>query len=126
MTRFLIEIRRGISSFLGWWGGELAALVPSGPRRWFHADTGQIVLDVSGDEITIDQVSQRSHREIGRIAARPDDPAVEAASLAPVVGRLNMDRYDVVLRIPAAHALRKTLSLPRRRGQSATGPDLRD
>ena len=87
--------------------------MPSGPRRWFHADTGQIVFDVSGDEITIDQVSQRSHREIDRIAARPDDPAVEAASLAPVIGRLNMDRYDIVLRIPAAHALRKTLSLPR-------------
>ena len=82
MTRFLIEIRRGISSFLSWWGGELAALVPSGMRRWFHADTGQIVFDVSGDEITIDQVSQRSHREIGARRTLPrTSPAPTSRSM---------------------------------------------
>ncbi len=113
MTRFLTEIRRGATAFFGWWGGELAALVPGRLRRGFRAEAGQIVFDVSGAGIAIHQVSERSHREIGRIAARPDDPAVEAASLAPVIGRLRMDRYDVVLRMPAAHALRKTLSLPR-------------
>ena len=113
MTRFLSEIGRGIAAFLGWWGGELAALVPGGLRRRLYPDTGQIVFDVSGAEIAIDQVSQRSYREIDRIEARPDDPAVEAASLAPVIGRLRMDRFDVVLRMPGAHALRKTLSLPR-------------
>ena len=113
MTRLLTEFRRGLSAFLSWWGGELAALVPSGLRRLFQPDTGQIVFDISGDKIVIDQVSQRSHREIDRIEARPDDPAVEAATLAPVIGRLRMDRYDVVLRIPAVQALRKTLTMPR-------------
>ncbi len=88
-------------------------MVPGGLRRRLHGDTAQIVFDVSGAEITVDQVSQRSYREIDRIPARPDDPAIEAASLAPVIGRLRMDRYDVVLRIPRAQALRKTLSLPR-------------
>ena len=65
MTRFLTEIRRGIAAFLGWWGGELAALVPGGLRRRLYPDTGQIVFDVSGAEIAIDQVSQRSYRELG-------------------------------------------------------------
>ncbi len=105
-------MRRGSTAFFRWWGGELAALVPDGLRRRLHADTGQIVFDVSGDEIAIDQVSRRSHREIGRVAARPDDPDAEAASLALVIGKLRMDRHDVVLRIAAAHALQRTLSLP--------------
>ena len=113
MTRFLTEFKRGLNAFLSWWGGQLAALVPSVLRRWFQPDTGQIVFDITGDKIIVDQVSQRSHREIDRIEARPDDTAVEAATLAPVIGRLRMDRYDVVLRIPAAHALRKTLTMPR-------------
>jgi general secretion pathway protein L len=88
-------------------------LVPGRVRLWFRSDTGQIVFDISGDKIVVDQVSQQSHREIGRISARPDDPAVEAATLAPVIGRLRMNRYDVVLRIPAAQALRKQLIMPR-------------
>ena len=113
MTQILTDFRRGLSAFLSWWGGELAALVPNGLRRLFQADTGQIVFDVSGEKILIQQVSQRSHREIGRVDARPDDPAVEAAALAPIVGQLRLDRFDVVLRIPAAHALKKALILPR-------------
>ncbi len=113
MTRFLTGLGRGMTVFLGWWGGELAALVPDGLRRRFHANAGQIVFDISGAEIAIDHVSQRSHREIGRFASRPDDPAVEAAAMAPVIGKLRTERYDVVLRMPAAHALRKTLDLPR-------------
>ena len=102
-----------MAAFVGWWGGELAALVPDGLRRRFHGNAGQIVFDISGAEIAIDHVSERSHRAVGRVAARPDDPAVEAASLAPLFGNLRTERYDVVLRMPAAHALRKTLSLPR-------------
>ncbi len=102
-----------MAAFVGWWGGELAALVPDVMRRRFHANAGQIVFDISGAEIAIDHVSERSHRAVGRVAARPDDPAVEAASLAPLFGKLRTERYDVVLRMPAAHALQKTLSLPR-------------
>ncbi len=105
-------MRRGVAAFFRWWGGELAALVPDRLRRRLRGDTGQIVFDVSGEVIAIDQVSGRSHREIGRVAARPDDPDVEAAALAPVIGKLRMDRHDVVLRIAAAHALQRTLSLP--------------
>ena len=105
-------MRRGLTAFFRWWGGELTALVPDRLRRRLHGDTGQIVFDVSGEVIAIDQMTGRSHREIGRVAARPDDPELEAASLAPLIGRLRMDRYDVVLRVPAAQALRRTLSLP--------------
>ncbi len=113
MTQFLTPIRRGISAFFAWWGGELAALVPEGLRRRFQADTGQIVFDISGAGIMVDQVFRRSHREIGRVAARVDDAAVEAAALAPLIGKLKMNRFDLVLRMPAAHALRRSLSLPR-------------
>ena len=113
MTQFLTPIRRGISAFFAWWGGELAALVPEALRRRFQADTGQIVFDISGAGIMVDQVFRRSHREIGRVAARADDAAVEAAALAPLIGKLKMNRFDLVLRMPAAHALRRSLSLPR-------------
>ena len=112
MTEILNGLGRGIAAFLAWWGGELAALVPDGVRRRLQTDAGQIVFDISGADIAIDHVTRRSRREIGRVAAHPDDPAVEAASLSPVIAKLRLRRYDVVLRMPAAHALRRSLALP--------------
>ncbi len=113
MRAFLTGLKRGAAVFLGWWGGELAALVPGSLRRGFQSSAGQIVFDVSGAEIAVVHVSARSRREVGRVAAHPEDPAVEAAALAPLIGNLRTRRHDVVLRMAASHALRRTLDLPR-------------
>lgn len=113
MRQSFSAIWRGLAAFLAWWSGELAALVPEAVRRRLATDTSQVVFDVSGEVIAVDLVSQRSWRELGRVAARPDDPAVEAASLATVLGNLKLDRYDVVLRMSQAHALRRSLTMPR-------------
>jgi general secretion pathway protein L len=102
----------GVAAFFGWWFGELAALVPGWLRRRVRHSAEYLVFDVSGDEIVVQRIAGQSHRELGRIPAQPGDETAEAMAVSALVGRLNLDRLDVVLRLAAGNALRKSLHMP--------------
>ena len=101
-----------VGKFLSWWLGGLAALVPSGVRRAFRRSAGTLVLDLSGRDTVLRHHSGKTSREIGRVRSDPLDAAARANAVAGLVKNFDLRKVDVVLRLPASRALRKTLNLP--------------
>jgi general secretion pathway protein L len=97
-----IRLRQTSSIAIGWWLGELAALVPAVWRRRLSSTGGRLVIAIDGESLTV------SHPDIGR----------SARSLRGFDGKVPND-IEAVLRRAARGALRVTLQLPARCGLSS-------
>jgi general secretion pathway protein L len=94
--------------FLGWWAGELRALLPPRWRGWFGAGADWYLLQATGDRWTL-----RRRGQAEPLAAW--DEAIEGTPASAFNAALqHVDREDlrVALLLPDALVLRRTLQLP--------------
>jgi general secretion pathway protein L len=100
-----------VSSFLRWWGRELAGLVPAPLRRLAERRPPLIVIDILGDGLAVGQWSDGVFKEVATTKDGVSDRALRD-QIERRAGRRTMKRAEVVLRLPADKALYKSLSLP--------------
>ncbi len=104
-----------LARFFGWWGGELAALLPAGLRSWLG--DRRLVIAVSDDGWAIRLAEGGRERTLESAHREAIETGAAAARLRMVVARLGV--VDAVVVLPAAWALRKTVKVP-----LAAEPDL--
>ena len=112
MTDLAARLIGAIGGFFAWWFKELTGLVPARLRGALEGRAGTAVLDLSGPEIVLSRLSGRSWRELGRVDPQGLNEPAQARAFARLIKKAKLDELDVVLRLPAGTALRKTLSLP--------------
>ena len=112
MTDLAARLIAVIGGFLAWWFKELAGLIPARLRGALEGSAGGALLDLSGPEIVLSRLSGRSWRELGRVDPQGLNEPAQARAFARLIKKAKLDELDVVLRLPASTALRKTLSLP--------------
>jgi general secretion pathway protein L len=108
--------RTGATDFLRWWGGELAALLPSATRSAVRRRRMRPVAAFADDAATFWQPFARGG-EIGmdRVARVPlaDEVAAGTAGRAAVDALVRANgSADVVVALPPQHVLRRVLTLP--------------
>lgn len=113
------RIRRGwraspLPGFLGWWGGELRALLPPRWRGWFGNGADWYLLQHAEGRWTL---RRSGHAAV--LASWEDDPllAADGVRVAPValddaLARVDREDLRLALLLPPALALRRTLTLP--------------
>ena len=112
MTDLAARLIAVIGGFFAWWFKELAGLVPARLRGALEGSAHAALLDLSGPEIVLSRLSGRSWRELGRVDPQGLNEPAQARAFARLIKKAKLDELDVVLRLPASTALRKTLSLP--------------
>ncbi|MCH7635096.1 MAG: carboxy terminal-processing peptidase [Proteobacteria bacterium] len=112
MTDLAARLIAVIGGFFAWWFKELAGLVPARLRGALEGSAQAALLDLSGPEIVLSRLSGRSWRELGRVDPQGLNEPAQARAFARLIKKAKLDQLDVVLRLPASTALRKTLSLP--------------
>lgn len=91
------------STFLRWWGGELAGMVPPAVRRWAERGEGLVVLPMAGSGAVALLEGTRGRQELG---------AVPPGGLVPLARAAGWRGGPVRLRLPADAALRLPMQLP--------------
>ena len=112
MTDLAARLIAVIGGFFAWWFKELAGLVPARLRGALEGNAEAALLDLSGAEIVLSRLSGRGWRELGRVDPQGLNEPAQARAFARLIKKAKLDQLDVVLRLPASTALRKTLSLP--------------
>lgn len=112
MTDLAARLIAVIGGFFAWWFKELAGLVPARLRGALEGSAQAALFDLSGPEIVLSRLSGRSWRELGRVDPQGLNEPAQARAFARLINKAKLDQLDVVLRLPASTALRKTLSLP--------------
>lgn len=97
-----------LSRFFAWWGRELYALLPAPARAWFDERRDEVLLEVGPEAVVVERR--------GRLPSAPErlertDPAAVKAALAQRI-EAGEEPPRVVLCLPPARVLRRSLSLP--------------
>lgn len=98
-----------LPGFFGWWGGELAALLPASWRATFGSGNIWFLLEHDGDHWQLRRAGT------GEPLARWDadtDPAAQRALLDSAMQAVDREDRRLALTLPAAEVLRRQLSLP--------------
>src|SRR5579862_376162 len=112
MLDWQARIDSGLRGALRWWLDELAFVVPEELRRWIAGLRSRVLLvvDETGAFLAYET---GDHREpLGRIDLQSGQTAAVRRMLAPIVRGRRSETVDMVLCLPASHALRTTVSLP--------------
>jgi general secretion pathway protein L len=107
----LPTLARTLSRFLAWWGGELAALVPQGLQQWWRGADGMLLLSFAEDHAIFKKPAAGRLDKILSVDIREDAGAQRlqvGRQLAKAAGK----NFRLLLDVPAAAVLRRTLSLP--------------
>lgn len=100
-----------VGRFFAWWGGELAALVPSALRQMLVRRPQLRVLEFSSDEIRFSEYHGKQIRELSRISLAQLETDPNPAIVAQAK-RLSRKAAKTGLLLPSQQALYKVLTLP--------------
>ncbi len=101
-----------VHALLGWWLGELRAMVPAPLLRLFRARADLVLFDVSEGSVLLRRVRANNEDEIGRIVLDGNDAATRREQFNAFADRLGGAKKQVVVRLPPDRVLRKVLDLP--------------
>jgi general secretion pathway protein L len=107
LGRSLAIIRPGLRSFLAWWFGELAALVPVRLNPSRRRD--RLILALEQRRIGIFEIVGDREQELGGVEQAGPGHATEIAVL---LGRARRHSSGITLRLAPGMGLHKTLDLP--------------
>ncbi|RCX29927.1 PilN domain-containing protein [Thioalbus denitrificans] len=100
-----------ISGFLHWWLAELRSLLPSLSRGQAVAAGHRVILDMETGHLRATECRGMRDSELGRFVLAPERREVPA-DLQLLLRRLRRERIEVVVRLPRAQVLVKTVALP--------------
>jgi general secretion pathway protein L len=112
MLDWQARIDAGLRGALRWWLDELAFFVPEELRRWVASLRSRVLLvvDETGAFLAYET---GDHREpLGRIDLQSAQAATVRRMLASTPQGRHAETADIVICLPAARALRTTVSLP--------------
>jgi general secretion pathway protein L len=100
----------GLRGFLAWWGGGLAAWLPSGWRQALAASSDRLLLQAQGDGL---QLRRQAGSGLQDIAHLPVPPA-RGDGTDPLAGTLTRHAAELPrwLLLPASGGLRRSLLFP--------------
>lgn len=105
----LVMVRSHLQSGLRWWTTELGALVPLRLRRRFAWDSDRIVVEISGERVSV--LSARVTARAPRLLMTGDAAAV--GHFLTAEGRRLARLHPLVLRVPLSRCLVRDVSMPR-------------
>jgi general secretion pathway protein L len=110
-------ITEASSSFFRWWGGELAACLPTRLRERFGRTRQRLVVDIS--EVGARFIYQRGRESfpLGEVSISLADlagqrDAGQREAVARIVRKAGLRSAEVVLRVPREKVLRRLVDLP--------------
>ena len=106
------RLASALSAFLAWWGGELAALVPGFVRRRLAGGRGEVIFAFDDGALMVACRIDGRERALGSVPLAGKSVHGVRRAARRLLGRLDPDRLPVVLRVPAAKALVKSIELP--------------
>ena len=103
--------RRTFGQALTWWANEMLALLPHRLKEMTQRRERRLLVDVDGARVTFTLRDGRALRTLGELNGLP-----ERATTPPVIDDVRQAcagrAIEIVVRIPAACALHRSLSLP--------------
>jgi general secretion pathway protein L len=101
-------------TFLGWWGGELRALLPVRWRGWFNSGADWYLLQQADAQWTVRHAGRHELLASWRedVEATPEGMRATPAVLNTALQRVDREDLRLALLLPAAVVLRRTLALP--------------
>jgi general secretion pathway protein L len=112
MERVLTRPHHLIALFFRWWVGELAALLPRRVRQLFRPEPRILVIHRAGGELILTLFRGQRGREVGRVELEGMGAAAERIAVARLAKRVNLNKTEIAIRLPADQALHRTLELP--------------
>ncbi len=113
------RLRRGwraspLPGFLGWWGGELRALLPLRWRGWFGSGAVWHLLQHTGTQWSLRRSGQAEPLASWDDGTDPTagDARMPPAALATALRGVDREDRRLALLLPAAVVLQRTLTLP--------------
>jgi len=107
VPRFGLGLGRGVRGFLAWWRNALMAWLPATARQALGLDRGRLLLLARADGVELRLQQGEALRDLGHVPLIEGESDPLARVLAPRVA--DLPRW---LLVPAAHALRRPLTLP--------------
>lgn len=106
----ILEAGRGqVSAFFGWWGSELAALLPGRLTQRLSGDGKRVVLVVRPDGFQVRVVgSRRDGEDLSQDAVAP-----RSAAMAAAVELAARERASITLLLPQTVCFTRTVEVPR-------------
>lgn len=99
-------------ALLGWWLGELRAMVPAPLLRLFQARTDLVLFDVGEHAVLLRRVRAQGEADIGRIDLDTSDAPGRQAQFDALADQVGGAKKQVIVRLPPDRVLRKVLDLP--------------
>lgn len=103
-------LARALSRFLGWWGTELATLVPQGLQQWWRGADGMVLVSFDGGQAIFQRPAAGHLDRILAVDIRDD--SVQRLQVGRKLARAAGNSFRLFLGVPVASVLRRTLSLP--------------
>ncbi|MGD8498347.1 MAG: PilN domain-containing protein [Chromatiales bacterium] len=101
---------RRIPQFFDWWLGELADMLPESLRGVLRPEKRRLLVVIEEDQARFAMVGPGGRRELGSLTLTGDSE--EARRVDALLGKDRLGVEDIVLCLPAAAVMQKTLSLP--------------
>ena len=108
-ARRLIQL---VNSFLGWWLGELSALVPQRLRLFFSPSRKVLVLEPSEHRVVLRLFRGRKCRTLGEVQRGDEEPVALRLAIGRLIRKINLRRTQIALRLPTKESLNRTIVLP--------------
>ncbi len=101
-----------LAAFLRWWLAELAGLVPAGLRRALRPSRPIFLLETEASRVRFRLFRGQRSSELGALELSAVSPDRQRAEIAEIARRVKLGKSDVALRLPAALALHRSVTLP--------------
>ncbi len=105
------SLRESLATFFDWWMTELAALLPPRVRQFMQRTENRLILELEGEQVLVTECRGGNGKELRRYDLEPDGRAPSPALVA-LLGELEKESTEVVVRLSARQSLSKTLALP--------------
>ena len=119
-------ITKSVSGFFHWWGGELAACLPTRLRARFGRTQLRLVIEVSETRARFTYEKGRELHPLGEVSISPTDLANhngtrQREAVGRIIRGVGARWTKVILRVPREKVLRRLVELP-----SAAAENLRE
>ncbi len=112
MTKLLASFRDRLSSFFGWWFGELADCMPARLREAIGGGSQTLVVLIADKTVTFEHVKGKTVLWLGSLDLSQSSPAGQRETIREIVSDAKLRSAKVVIRLPRGSALRRAVDLP--------------